>query len=96
LSSKKFRFFRNDKVDKFLPSLLGEGHPLPFVREPDVLPAPHPSPEPLLDPMDGAPKGDLGICGQLLELLDITSQVVYVRVDVEDTGHGRRRRTRTA
>jgi hypothetical protein len=38
--------------------------------------------------MDGAPKSGLGIRSQLLELLGITFQVLYVSVDVKDTRQG--------
>ena len=43
--------------------------------------------------MDGAPKGGLGIRSQLLKLLDITLQVLYVGVDVKDTQQRHRART---
>jgi hypothetical protein len=40
--------------------------------------------------MDGTPKGGLSIRSQLLELLSITLQVLYVSIDVKDTRQGSR------
>jgi hypothetical protein len=85
--SSKFRFFRGCKVDGFLPKFLSDRQPGSFVCEKDVLPRPHPSPQPFLDSIDDAPKGGRDDRVKQLELLDIALQVGYVSIEIKNTGN---------
>jgi hypothetical protein len=78
-------FFRSYKVDSFLPKFLSDGRPGSFACEPDVLPRPHPSPQPLLYSIDDALKGACDDRVELLELLDIALQVGYVGIEIKYT-----------